>query len=359
MAETSQTTKNIHRHNTSGIIFASIILLCIAIISLVITLTALGKDETPPKDDSETNESGNKEENKNPEGSEEKPGEENKNPEGSEENPEQNPPAGNKTETLENSKVYRGPLILLSESSVYSRPIEELITRSSMGKLDANKVRSQYGFINLSSGHTGDFILKDRNLFLDIETAEALRKMMEAYVAETGHKNIWLRNAYYYDSSEDIKTTPDINEALLNSHAAGISVDLQISTANGQIPLKNAYSGYPGAEYYDWFILNCHKYGFIHEGNTDLYSTFRYVGVAHATYMFKNDISLAAYLTAVKSKTAQDRLVISDESGKEWWVYYIKAAEGESTDITVFGSLYYISGNNTDGFIVTIDTSGL
>ena len=71
MAETSQTTKNIHRHNTSGIIFASIILLCIAIISLVITLTALGKDEAPPKDDSETNESGNKEENKNPEGGEE------------------------------------------------------------------------------------------------------------------------------------------------------------------------------------------------------------------------------------------------------------------------------------------------
>ncbi|MBE6607354.1 MAG: hypothetical protein E7633_02190 [Ruminococcaceae bacterium] len=362
MAETSQNTKNIHRHNPSGIIFASVILLCIVIVSLIITFTALGNDE-PPVKDPDTDESGNKDENKNPDNNQDP--DNNKDPNGNENqdpggNENQNHPSGNQTVTVESDKIFSGPLILLGEASPYNRPVEELITRSAMGNLAANKVLSDYNFINLSSGHTGDFILKDRNLFLDVETAEAFRKMMAAYATETGHKNIWLRNAYYYDSSEDIKTTEDINEALLNPHAAGLAVDLQISTANGQIPLKNAYTGYPSAEYYDWFVTNCHKYGFIHTGNTTNYSTFRYVGVAHATYMAKNGISLDEYLNTIKANTAQERLVISDDFGKEWWVYYVYASEdSDSTDITVFGELYSISGNNTDGFVVTIDTSGL
>lgn len=360
MSETSQNTKNFHRHSTSGIIFASILLLCIVIVSLVITFTALGKDEPPTKKDPYTSEDQDKDEDKDKENND---GENNKDPEGNngeEGNGQNPPPVGNKTVTVENDKIFSGPLILLGETSIYHRPVEELITRAAMGNLSALKVRNEYNFINLSSGHTGDFILKDNNLFLDVDTAEAFRKMMAAYVAETEHKNIWLRNAYYYDSSEDIAATEDINEALLNPHAAGLAVDIQISTANGQIPLKNAYAGYPSAEYYDWFITNCHKYGFIHTGDTSNYSTFRYVGVAHATYMAKNNISLEEYLSVVKANTSQDRLVISDDSGKEWWVYYVYFfEEEETTDITVFGDLYSISGNNTDGFVVTIDTSGL
>ncbi len=359
MSETSQ-NKNLHRHNTSGILFASILLLCIVVISLIITFTALGKDEPPAKDDPYTSEDQSKDEDK---GDNEKGDEENnKDPEGSEgeEGNEQTPPpSGNKTVTVENDKIFSGPLILLGETSLYQRPVEELITRAEMGKLTASKVRSDYNFINLSGGHTGDFILKDNLLYLDADTAAAFRKMMAAYVAETGHKNIWLRNAYYYDKSEDIASTEDINEALLNPHAAGLAVDIQISTENGQLPLKNAYSGYPSAEYYDWFVTNCHKYGFIHTGDTNSYSTFRYVGVAHATYMAKNNISLEEYLNAVKANTSQNRLVISDDSGKEWWVYYVYSSEEETTSVTVFGDLYTISGNNTDGFVVTIDTSGL
>ncbi|MBQ5602350.1 MAG: hypothetical protein IIU77_05965 [Clostridia bacterium] len=359
MSETSQNTKNFHRHSTSGMIFASILLLCIVIISLIITFTALGKDEPPSKKDPYT--SGEQDKNDDKDDDEKGDDENNKVPEGNEgeEGNEQNPPANNKTVTLENGKIFGGPLILLGETSPYGRPVEELITRSEMGKLSAFKIHSEYGFINLSSGHTGDFILKDNLLYLDADTAEAFRKMMAAYVAETGHKNIWLRNAYYYDKSEDIAATEDINEALLNPHAAGLAVDIQISTTNGQIPLKNAYAGYPMAEYYDWFLANCHKFGFIHTGDTNSYSSFRYVGVAHATYMAKNSISLEEYLNAVKDKTSQDRLVISDDSGKEWWVYYVSSSEGETTDITVFGDLYSVSGNNTDGFVVTIDTSGI
>ena len=353
MSETSQNTKNFHKHSTSGIIFASILLLCIVIVSLVITFTALANDEPPTKKDPYT--SGNQIED---DGTEDGSGSEGND---SGEGNENNPPAGNKTVTIDNDEICHGPLILLAASSPYQRPVEELITRAKMATLTANELRSKYGFIKLSGGHTGDFILKDNNLFLDIDTAEALRKMMAVYVAETGHKNIWLRNAYYYDpQNEDIVATTDINEALLNPHAAGLAIDIQISKGDGTtIPLKNAYSGYPSAEYYDWFLTNCHKYGFIHTGDTNSYSTFRYVGVAHATYMARNNISLEEYLNIIKANTAQNRLVISDDAGKEWWVYYAYSSEGETTDITVFGDLYSVSGNNTDGFVVTIDTSGI
>ena len=364
MSETSQNTKNLHRHSTSGMIFASILLLCIVIVSLIITFTALGKDEPPIKDDPYTDGDQIKDdtgENDNGENTDDPSGDNGE--EGTDEGEGDNQntlPAGNKTVTVENGKIFSGSLILLGETSVYQRPEEELITRTEMSKLTASKLRSEYGFIRLSVGHTGDFILDNNNLFLDIDTAEAFRKMMAAYVAETGHKNIWLRNAYYYDKSENIAATENINEALLNPHAAGLAVDIQISMDGNPIPLKNEYPGYPNAEYYGWFIENCHKYGFIHTGDTEnKYSSFRYIGVAHATYMANNDLSLEEYLSIVKSNTAQNRLVISDDLGKEWWVYYVYSSEEETTDITVFGDIYYISGNNIDGFVVTIDTSGL
>ncbi len=357
MAETSQNTKNIHRHNMGGIIFASVMLILIAAISLIVTFSALSKDEGAPDDDS-TKPTHSSTAPTNPDDPTSSTGATPGTSTGA--TTPVLPPASSSSESVESIKANYGALILLDETHLYTRPVEELITRGTMAGLSAYELLSKYNFTSMKSGHNGDFVLKDSNLFLDVDAAAAFRKMMSDYVAETSHKNIYLRNAYYYDKSEDIASTP-INEALLNPHALGTAVDIQIINEEKKLlPLKNDYPAYPDAEYYDWFINNCHKYGFIHTGDTgNSYSSFRYIGACHSTYMTNRMLTLGDYLDEVRKATSTDRLVIPDGNGNEWWVYYVKASDAEKTDIPVFGKSYSISGDNEGGFIVTIDTKGL
>lgn len=346
--------RRIHKHPMGGLIFASILLLLIAIISLTITLTALSKkDDDPKKDDdiSDIDDSNN--------GSDNGEGDDNGN--GSQNSGNNN--QSNKTVKIDtdSSLIFEGPLLQLDDSHLYKRPVEELITRSQMANLTAGQLLRDYNFVCLFNGHNGDFILKDRNLFLEKEASDALYAMMAAYVSEFGHKNIYLRNAYYYDKSEDDRNTPDINEALLNPHALGMAIDLQIqASSGGQLPLKNNYSGYPKTEYYDWFVDNCHKFGYIHviSGNESSYSTFRYIGVPHSTYIYENNITFERYLTEIRTFDYSNKRPITAD-GKNWWVYYVKASDGEITQIPVIGSKYTISGDNSGGFIVTVDQSGI
>ncbi|MBE6618637.1 MAG: D-alanyl-D-alanine carboxypeptidase family protein [Ruminococcaceae bacterium] len=345
--------KNTHKHGTGGIVFASVLLIIIALISMIITFSALKKgNDVPSTPDNGTPDSGEVD---NSQGGDEG-GNENDDQSGDQ---NQNTPPKNTVISVPNTDIFKGPLLELSAKNPY-RPTKELLTISNMNKLDPGQILTQYGFKNIYNFAAGNFIPANRQRFLDAEAIDAFCAMMEQYVTETGNKNIWLRNAYYYDISEDDKSTPDVNEALLNPHAMGLAVDLQINTANGQIPLLNSYPGYGRTNYYDWFLANCHKYGYIHTGNVEnKYSTFRYIGLPHSTYVNTNYVSFDSYLDLIRTKTPDDRLVTVDSNGNEWWVYYVPASSGESTDIKVFGSQYTISGDNAGGFIVSVNTAGI
>lgn len=346
----TENSKNIHRHPTGGILFASVLLIIIALVSLIVTFTVLNKSEDTPKsnDDSEiTDEDESKDTDVDTDDTQ---GEDNEK--------EENKPPKNTTVSLPNSDIYKGPLLQLDAENPY-RPTQSLLTNSQMAGLDPGQIKSRYGFVNIYYRTDGNFIAANMNRFLDSDATDAFCAMMAQYVSDTGNKNIWLRNAYYYDSSEDNKATPDVNEALLNPHAAGMAVDLQINTRSGQIPLLNSYVDYGRANYYDWFLANCHKYGYIHTGNTSNYSTFRYIGIPHASYIYNNSLSFESYLSLIRSKTADDRLVTVDANGNEWWIYYVQAADGESTDVKVFGNSYSVCGDNLGGFIVSVNTAGI
>ena len=349
----SENSRNIHRHKTGGITFASTLLIIIAIISMIITFSSLKKDEKAPAPDENAENGG--ETAGNPDnvggGGAHVGGEQ----QGSD---NQNTPPKNTSVNVSSADIYKGPLLELSAENPY-RPTEELLTNSKMYALDPGQLLSRYGFKNIYYLADGNFIPANQQRFLDVDAIDAFCAMMEQYVADTGNKNIWLRNAYYYDTSEDDKSTANVNEALLNPHAMGLAVDLQINTSSGQIPLLNSYRDYGRANYYDWFLANCHKYGYIHTGNTTNYSTFRYIGVAHASYMNANLLSFDTYLDLIRTKTADNRLVTIDANGNEWWIYYVPASSGETTEIKVFGSQYTISGDNAGGFIVSVDTAGI
>ena len=101
-----------------------------------------------------------------------------------------------------------------------------------------------------------------------------------------------------------------------------------------------------------WTEENAHKYGFIFGEAVGSNAEIRYVGVAHATYMKENGLSLAAYLEKLQDG---NNLQITDDAGLNWTVYRVSAADGENTEIQVpTGMVYDISGDNNGGFIVTV-----
>ena len=116
-----------------------------------------------------------------------------------------------------------------------------------------------------------------------------------------------------------------------------------------------------------WIYLNAHKYGFVvryPEGKEDFTEVsgytycLRYVGVAHATYMYENDLCMEEYLDLLKESysSAANRLTIAAADGFEYDVYYVAASGEEVTTIDVPTSNFEptVSGDNRGGFIVTM-----
>ena len=248
--------------------------------------------------------------------------------------------------------VYKGSLLLIDASNPYRVDESLLLSRTKMSELTDSQRLSTYNFANVSSGAVNTYKVKGyTGYYLDADALEAFKNMMSDYVKEKGNRDVQVRNAYYYDPSEEI---------CLN--ATGLVVDLEInSESEGKTyPLKYASKK---ADYYDWFLENSHKYGFIHIGDgknsagTDIYSSFRFVGEGHASYIKEKGVTLEAYLQFIKNYSFDDRFIY-DSSAKEWWIYYAPAV-GDINKVTVIGDKYTVSGNNVDGYVVAIKASEL
>lgn len=81
---------------------------------------------------------------------------------------------------------------------------------------------------------------------------------------------------------------------------------------------------------------------------------FRYVGVPHAEIMVRNNLTLEEYISFIKKYSyGQDPYGIQLE-GQDVYVSYLKAAPTGDLKVEIDESYpYSISGNNTDGFIMT------
>ena len=258
-----------------------------------------------------------------------------------------NEPKTSDTKTVAAEKITKGSLVLIDSSHQFV--LANKLTRAEMATLSASTLEDRYGF---SVVNASKFFKRKINQFLDIDANTEFVNMLNSFASVTGRTDVQLRNAYYYDSSETVCY-----------NVSGLYVDLEIlSDDDGKLyPLNHNTKR---EVYYDWFIENSWKFGFIHVGQgksstgQDQYSSFRYVGIPHATYMHQNNMSLSDYLNFLKGHGMDKILTITDPWGVSWLVYYVKAT-GQSTNVTVYGTekCYRISGNSDDGFIVTINTA--
>jgi len=282
-----------------------------------------------------------------------------------------NPPAAEgdfRVVTMQNTAVEEGELVLVNYNYAYNGIDDVPLT-------------------NAYNERTGKIKVSSTTLGMEPEAFAALEELVAGLVADTGcddlllysghrtladQQRIWDSNmaSYGEEYTKTYVAVPGHSE-----HHTGYACDLGFYTDDGlSIPLVDH-------EYGTWVWEHCTEYGYILRypaEKADITGIgheqwhFRYLGKAHAYAVDTLGLCYEEYVDVLKGYTAETKMLhisgdrkltdvnsadISGVSGG-WLTYFIPAADGDSTDIRVPGgekfSDYEISGNNVDGFIVTI-----
>ena len=234
------------------------------------------------------------------------------------------------------SNVGMGDLLLVNKSNHYKFSESQLMEIPTSG--------NKYG-------------LRTGGMKADKTALEALNKMMDALYKNVTVANVVVTTAY---------RSAEAQTALNTSTPAGAS-----DFHTGRLfELKDGenYVGVDGVDKYKWLYEHAHEYGFVVRypadteekayseitGVDDFAYAFRYVGVAHATYMYNNKLCLEEYIKLIRENYQYGT---ADLKFKNYVIYYVKST-GDVTDVQVPERYKYeISGDNIDGYIVTVNKS--
>ncbi len=253
---------------------------------------------------------------------------------------------------ISNEDVHAGDLILVNTDTAY---VEENPTE----------------IVSIYDHKTDNYHVSGTETSLRQPAVDALNQMLDAFYVATGHQDMIVISGYRTNAQQQELYDADLAEtgeqtstrvALPghSEHESGYALDFSLYTDGVQYD-------YDGTGEYAWINENCAHYGYVLRYAEDKQDTtgiqaepwhYRYVGQPHATYMMENNVCLEEYLTLLKNYTADEPLSITNWDGEIYQVYYVAAdTSADSTYIMVPpDAKYTVSGNNSDGFIVTVDT---
>ncbi len=254
---------------------------------------------------------------------------------------------------VNNSDIYTGSLILVNKD--YPSHIDGIDP------------------VSLFEVKSSTYGVSDASVMINKSIVDATNKMFDDYYDIYGTNDIFVACAYrsyetqksLYDA--ELNNNPENGEDLVappgySDHQTGFVFDLDRLSNNA------AGIGFDGTGDTQWFLDNCANYGFIvryPEDKVDITKYdyepwhYRYVGVPHALYMREKNLCLEEYIDRIKSNTKDNPLVVSSAAGETWCMWYEKAyEEGDVTQFAVPKDCECeISGNNVDGFIVTVKSA--
>jgi len=242
------------------------------------------------------------------------------------------------------SDIFRGNLLLVNHDHRFDPPDTQ-------------------GFVSIASEITPSYGVTGDDLRVAASVIEPLNNMMDSFFAATGRDTVTVISAYRgYERQQEI-----LNEyiALVGSiealrwaalpghteHHTGLAVDFGLQGHGG---LRT----FLGTGVYSWFVQNSHSFGFILRfpgEKSDITNTayepwhFRYIGLPHSLIIHYNDWCLEEYIEHVTGYTRNNPL-IEDFNGSRYEIYFTMDRE----IIIPNDSEFDISGNNINGFIVTI-----
>ena len=247
------------------------------------------------------------------------------------------------TVSVSNEKVYSGDLVMVNPNHIYHFLPDDI------------ELVTLYDHISTEYYGVSDLVIS-----LDAEVVEHLNKFMQDFAETQYNTDIFIIGGYRSAEEQNQKYSYGTTYTIggFSDYHTGRSVDMGVFPQNGS---SSGYYSPTGV--YSWIDEHASDYGFVlryPEGKESITGertrtqTYRYVGVPHSTYMKQNNLCLEEYIEKLKSYTMNKPLEISSGTGL-YKVYYVMADYDDMTDIGVpKNSEYEISGNNEDGFIVTV-----
>ena len=245
------------------------------------------------------------------------------------------------------NEIYTGDLILIDSSHPYRNTTAPTLR-------DIYSSRNKFEKASSSTGYAYSYYPAGKTEMLATETIEALNQLADEFYRQKGNNDLYVHagEAYVAGSGDE--------------HATGYAFDLSVYTIDH---IHYELNDSRASADFKWVESNYYKYGFIRRypeakssvtGVSDDPYHFRYVGIAHAYYMFKNNLCLEEYLELLRTRHAfrgagEDNLVFTADDGCRYEVYYV-AAEGDMIQVPILSenASFEVSGDNMGGFVVTI-----
>lgn len=261
--------------------------------------------------------------------------------------------------TVSEEDIYSGDLILVNALHEY-------------------KFKSEAP-VNISAYKNEYYGLSQWSTQLNKSVIDAFNTLCADYYAENGFKYMQINSAYrsFEDQSQLVtEYTEAYGEDYVkqyvavpgfSEHHTGLAMDLNVNV-EGAIYYVEDYDDC------EWFRNNTQNYGFILRYPKDkIYLTgisaeswhYRYVGLPHSKIINDMNFCLEEYIDYIKDYTYDGVILgyndntgvytFTSEDDFTGYAVFYKKADGETTVITVPSKCeYVISGNNVDGYIVTI-----
>jgi len=257
-----------------------------------------------------------------------------------------------------NDEIHDGELILVNRDYAY-------------------KDSYNMNLVNLYANMTDSYIADRSDMELDKTYVEAINNLLDDFVAATGLNNVVANSGYRSYEEQNEMYLEDLERTGLNyselvappgnsEHHTGLAMDFAVDDGDAYPALRNEGE-------YSWIYENAHKYGMIlryTEQNKHITKYmaeswhFRYIGPVHASIVRTMGISYEEYIGFLKDFQFDNPLEYKFSDTEFYRIYYVPVnTEGNITEIPLpyeavgnsDGSWSYkISGNNADGFIVTV-----
>lgn len=268
--------------------------------------------------------------------------------------PESSPsyPADAKFITADRDEIYKGMLILVNAEQKYHFP-------DNMDEMD-----------DLYDRKTSYYEVSDSELYLNRTVIDALNGMIDDFYQAKGKNDLLIASAYrsfdhqkrLFDRKVDELGETDaltwVSRPGYSEHHTGLAIDLSVYNVRTGVTYH-----YDGEGIYAWINDNSYRYGFVVRYDvkkSDITGVshepwhFRYVGIPHGLIMQEKDYCMEEYLDYLKGFSFASPLKYEAEGGGKYEIYYVAAEQGQTKIPVPEAGTYEISGNNSDGFIVTV-----
>ena len=213
---------------------------------------------------------------------------------------------------------------------------------------------------------TDHYFVRDTLLGIQEQAMESLNEWMHDFATETGRKDINIVSGWrsydeqsrLYQNAVDTKGQ-DYADLYLSlpghsEHHTGLAVDLDTFNLN-----DGTSGGFDGEGTYMWVVEHAWEYGFVQRYTQQkseitgiAYESwhYRYVGLPHAYIMNSKNLCLEEYIDYLKRYPYSGEHLYESCNGVSYEIYYCH----KDSVIVPMAKNYLISGNNVDGFVVTI-----